>query len=154
MNKIDLSYTAGIIDGEGCITIEKHKNSGNQANVSGYTYVLQVSVLMANKWICYWLQEGFEGNVRRHVYRTQKHCEQWRWRVCSKLAYNFLIKIKPYLKLKQDQAELGLRFQKKKSSRHYGRYNPKTKIETQQEMSNYEEIKRLHHVGLEEYNGN
>jgi len=107
-----LSYTAGIIDGEGSICIGRHKSKTNR---SGYQIDLRVVVSNTNEWLCNWLQFQFDGSVHlSHRRSSPKQKPAYQWCVASKKAYLFLEQVSPYLQLKRQQAELAMTFQKRK----------------------------------------
>lgn len=107
MKKTDLAYFAGIIDGEGCITLAK--NTKTSAH-SGNTYYVVVTVSNTNEWLCQQLKFAFGGcfstNLEDHIkWKPQHH-----WSISCNKAKLFLEAILPYLKLKKPQAELALIF--------------------------------------------
>jgi len=101
-----LAYTAGIIDGEGCILIDQAKNKRYKA---GYRNELRVRVGNNSEWLCRWLKMQFGGHI---AYHAQEH--YWIWGVGTKQAASFLETILPYLQLKRYQAEIAIEFQKGK----------------------------------------
>ena len=109
MKKTDLAYIAGIIDGEGCIRIEKHSKQNRY-------YTLEVSVKMTWRWMPEFLHYSFGGVFRKLKLPegNPTHKEQWGWKVRGTMAVEFLKSIMPYLKLKKAEAELALLFQSKK----------------------------------------
>ena len=106
MNEIDLAYTAGIIDGEGCICLSLVK----EKNIRGRRQRLTVSVGNTDKRLTLWLKNMFGGHSVLQS-RTRNNKDYYQWRVSSKKASFFLSLILPYLKLKRRQAELGIEFQ-------------------------------------------
>lgn len=112
MKKTDLAYTAGIIDGEGCISIGKQTDRSSRR---GFTYSLQVNVKSVDEWLPAWLQFSFGGGL--HTYTNQADNCMWSWTITCKKASEFLKLIFPYLNLKRPQAEIALRFQARKCNR-------------------------------------
>lgn len=108
----DLAYAAGIIDGEGCITVIKQR----YATVGWPTnYALSVRVLTTDHVIVPWLQETFGGSYATYTDgRTIKGSigKERRWQLASAAAEKFLRAVMPWLKLKRPQAELALQFRK------------------------------------------
>lgn len=109
MNKFNLAYTAGIIDGEGSIGIAKHKSKSCKR---GYVFELSVQVSSSDEWLCQWLKFGFGGSISHSVNKTGN--PMWHWIIAARKASDFLKLILPYLKLKQPQAEIAVRFQDSK----------------------------------------
>jgi len=100
MTKIDHAYAAGIVDGEGSISIQ---------NYSSITS-LRVEVVNTDPRICLWLKERFDGRVYQHP-RTNGRRMLYKWTVASAAAGTFLKAICPYMILKKEQAEIALAYQ-------------------------------------------
>lgn len=122
MKRTDLAYTAGIIDGEGCISIYHFKS---KTSSRGYALVLEVSVTNTNEWLIHWLHFTFGGNVGPMKSKRPRSRDAFYWRLLSKKAAEFLDLIMPYLKIKKPQAEIGIKFQEH-HSKHKGRGHSKT----------------------------
>lgn len=99
-SEIDLAYLAGILDGEGCITISKYKSSSCK---QGYSYQIRVQVATKDPIItaeCLKIT-GF-GRVNKKQYKTGF---LYIWCTEAVSAYNVLKLVLPYLRLKTKQAE-------------------------------------------------
>ena len=112
MSKIDLAYTAGIIDGEGCIRIGQRRLHSNY---------IGVGVGSTSEWLINWLQFKYGGSVYSKKPWLANQKPQWGWDLRTRQAGDFLRMILPYLKLKRPQAELALAFQ---SRRRYRGHQP------------------------------
>ena len=110
MRKVDLSYIAGLFDGEGCISIAKC--SPRRIGNSPY-YRLEVAVVMANEYIPKLFQFHFGGRTYKKK-GMEYWRQQWQWHAGSEEAVDFLKAILPYLRLKRDEAKLALEFQSNK----------------------------------------
>ena len=116
MKKTDLAYIAGIIDGEGCIGIYKGKSGRKKKEY----YHLQVVVRMTNEWIIRWLYFAFPGSFSEHTYPKEiNRLKIWTWQLTGEKALIFLELIYPYLKLKKQQAEIAINFQKAKNIKNW-----------------------------------
>jgi len=103
-----LAYTAGIIDGEGCICISRKAENRYK---KGYSLFLQVTATNTKEWLGQWLKMQFGGFIFADTGRGNRQvC--WRWCVIGNDAIAFLEKVLPYLQLKKSQAELAIAFQK------------------------------------------
>lgn len=107
-----LAYTAGIIDGEGCITILNKPDCHSDK--------VYVDVTNTNQWICEWLKMQFGGRVRT----CKPHKLTWRptfkWYIEGNRAMEFLRLIIPYLNIKKTNAEVVIAYQsKRKMGGHY-----------------------------------
>ena len=113
MKKTDIAYMAGIIDGEGCIGIHRagKKPNGNPQ------YFLRVVIGMCNEYIPNLFRFYFGGQVIFCQPRKENWNPQWRWAVTYEQAAQCLKILLPYLRLKRDEAILGLKFQSNKKHR-------------------------------------
>lgn len=112
MKNTDLAYTAGIIDGEGCIHIRKQWDKRYKGC---YKYTMMVSLASTDEWLPRWLQLAWGGSVRLND--RSKDNPKWKsayqWQVASRIALLFLEAISPYLIIKKPQAEIAISFQKR-----------------------------------------
>ena len=116
MKKTDLAYIAGLIDGEGCISIVKKKDLIHGSS----NYDLRVSVNMTSEYLIQYLHFAFGGFWRERKKIEERHKQQWMWAVSGPKASEFLLTILPYLIIKKPQAELALRFQSTRRKGGYG----------------------------------
>ena len=93
MSEIDLAYTAGIIDGGGCVCLSRVKDKTIR-------YRLTVSVGNTDKRLVDWLKVTFRGYSVLQS-RTKGNKDYYQWRLHSQKASAFLSLILPYLKLKK-----------------------------------------------------
>jgi len=110
MKKIhDLSYLAGMFDGEGCISISHGAKSWN----------LSCYVTMAGEYIPRLFQFHFGGSIhhRKHNPAKMQWHDYYKWHIAANKAATFLEELLPYLRLKRPQAELAIKFQRRISSR-------------------------------------
>ena len=115
MERTDLAYAAGIVDGEGCITISKSK-MGN--------FQIQVRVVNTNEWLLQWLKFAFGGRVAP-LNDNRKEERGWKpnyyWYLRTEETKEFLKLIYPYLRIKKTQAEIVIKILKMrgKKGRHF-----------------------------------
>jgi hypothetical protein len=98
-NHIQNAYLAGIIDGEGTITLNKHKQG---------TYSAFIIVASTNRPLIDWIQQisGY-GQIYAGKPRKANHKVVYTWKVCkNENSFGFLNRIKPYLVIKKRQADL------------------------------------------------
>jgi hypothetical protein len=137
LSPFDIGYIAGIIDGEGTITILKNRDNRNR---SGYCYRQVVQVANTNRDVIEWLRQttglGYvavcNGNNGRKFYA---------WRIHGKDASKLLPIILPCLKIKRKNAELLLEYQKIMRPHRQRRYMGKDELEHAEKL--FEEIKKL-----------
>ncbi len=106
-----LAYTAGIIDGEGSICIQRGNNHCKSPS-------LKVFVTNTEEWICEWLKFQYGGCSNKNGKPPKENWKlSYRWIICANQALVFLELILPYLNLKRPQAELAIKFQRSKRCR-------------------------------------
>ncbi len=116
MKKIDLAYLAGILDGEGKISIVTN-NSGKYRNGKRRKRMqLLVFITNSNEWLINWVFFNFGGTIYKPKKKQSFYKQIYVWQISSAKALGFLKLILPYLKIKKPQAELAIKFQEKKSN--------------------------------------
>ena len=110
LNKIQLAYIAGILDGEGHISITRNMC---RTCVRGYRHRVQIAITNSELKLMRILKNWFGGHIQniqideKHNYRKQCYC--WKqWAVNEQL--EFLKLIEPYLFLKRRQAQICIDF--------------------------------------------
>lgn len=112
LETIELAYLAGIIDGEGCISV-----SYTYGKNKPYPRAL-LKVAMCDKAPINALKLFFGGRVEpQKVYGPQR--PQWIWRVHGAQARGILTLLLPYLRVKGPQAELALELQSLKARSYF-----------------------------------
>jgi hypothetical protein len=119
MNKEKFIYLAGIVDGEGHITIARHKTdkywkSDGTIGLRKKTNVMYQNVLGVRNTdlrLMDWLKETFGGNYYKDNRKTRP--EKWKISYCWHSTSNektelILLGILPYLILKREQAKIVL----------------------------------------------
>lgn len=101
----DLAYTAGIIDGEGCFAASN--SSGDFRSPTGSRSAVMLVVAMNDEIVVPWLERTFGGRVNSG---QGQHHNTFRWRLSGPALLEFLLHLRPYLRLKQEQADLCIAF--------------------------------------------
>jgi len=109
------AYLAGIIDGEGTVTLMKHHKNE--------TPCPSVSVANNNLELLKWIKSVFGGVISSKKKRLPHHNESYAWAIMQDRAIRFLNEIKQYLIIKKPQAELITRSYKAVTHRA-GKYTP------------------------------
>ena len=126
-DKAKYGYLAGIIDGEGCITI----GAGKKETCINYNAL--VLVQNTSKKLIDWLQANFGGQIYLSKKETEKNKEAWMWRLTKQKDIEILLlSILPYLIIKREQAKVLLNFVR------LGRTTP-----VESRLKAYEEIRAL-----------
>ncbi len=99
------AYVAGLIDGEGCISIAKYRQQRN--------FSVRVEIGMSSKamLLLKWVQEVYGGAIRLTRKKSEKWDAAYTWGVYGQKGSAFLRVIGPLLKLKQQNAKVALQLQ-------------------------------------------
>lgn len=144
------AYAAGIIDGEGCISIRKVPLKNR---IGIYEYSLTVLVNQTDGEAVDFLRGCFGGSIYKTHFDKQR-LAVYRWELRGNKASEFLKHIFSFLRIKKAQAELAQRFQlsiiKGADKRHERnqRGTPLTQFEREFRLWCYEEMqkmKAIHH---------
>lgn len=113
MDKLIVSYVAGLIDGEGSIVIGVSK-IGSKKDRKTPCHWLQVGITNTDKKLIDWLHNILGGHISDNSHspsrKNQRPC--WAWRIMSNEAKRFLEIIYPYVRIKRQQIKLAIEFQK------------------------------------------
>ena len=101
-----IPYTAGLIDGEGCIRLDKYPKKSPGHNIQ---YVLRVSVKMSNLQVLELMKEIWGGNIYVKK-KVDGRKQQWDWVIQALRARNMLKLVYPHLIVKQRQCKVALDF--------------------------------------------
>lgn len=85
----ELAYAAGLFDGEGSISLIRHRENR--------THSPQVSIASTDYEVVHWFQERFGGSVVTKQPRMSNHSVSYDWRLTDRRALAFLEIIRPYL---------------------------------------------------------
>jgi LAGLIDADG endonuclease len=109
-----LIWMAGFFDGEGCVSISRSQRKVKRG-LTSYSYILQVAVSQKNAAPLEIFYERFGGSLFDY---TSHGVTYWRWQLWSNYAAPMLETLLPYLVVKKDVAELGLRFYRTMKAQH------------------------------------
>ena len=155
IDAINLSYMAGIVDGEGSIFIARYKAKRLLSRLK-YRYQLKMCVVNTSKNLIVELHELFGGSTYLcHKRKITNHQLCWQWYNHGHETVKILKLLYPYLRLKKKQADIAFDFQKLYSLKRSpnGGYShgpiPANKEEYYQQTKFYQKMKRLHHIQFE-----
>jgi len=103
MKNTDKAYLAGIIDGEGCISVAGRKSGSRRGRY--LTPTLQVT--NTRRELLDWLYERYGGGIYAHmrtIQRGRKPC--WLWSCAGQKALKAIRDARPYMLLKCEQADI------------------------------------------------
>ena len=115
-------YVAGLIDGEGCISIYKV----DAPDYKRPKLQLQITVVLREGWLLRYLQNQWGGSLKRYARKVPQQAPVSRWRLGDLAAVPFLRAIEPYLLAKREQANIALHF--RASSGNDKRTNPLSQL--------------------------
>ena len=132
-----LAYLAGIVDGEGCIRIGLQNKEGQ-----AYNYRPSVSVGMVEDVVINLLKETFGGYIYvEPSVQGKRPIHRWHL-VKAPQVEACLLQIRPYLLIKQQQADLVLSL-----VQNYPKARKMSDLELQRRKELYLEVKKLNAVG-------
>ena len=108
MKKDDLIYLAGIVDGEGCVSVTYKTKARHER--------IRLTVSNTDRNLIDWLTSRVGGSVSKNQPKGNRK-PAYHWEIYSSKAFIVLTLLLPYLKLKKRQAELCLQFHTDKSKR-------------------------------------
>lgn len=116
VNLAKKAYIAGIMDGEGTVTLIRQHSNEN--------YSPEVSVANTSIKLLQWLKSNVGGGtIVRKKMRSERHKQAYTWKLRDNKALQLLREINRYLILRKPHAELILKKYKKLTPRN-GRYTP------------------------------
>lgn len=134
---MDIRYLAGLIDGEGCISVGKQTRKDM---ISPY-YHLRISIEMTSKEVINKIYQHYGGSLHKQKNRLNRKAV-YTWSITGKYAYELLSLLIPYLIIKRQEAILGKEFfEEIKLSK--GKWHKITREENIQRDSYYQMMKDL-----------
>ena len=138
MNKLtetEKAYMAGLLDGEGCVGINKEKS---RASAYPFTFAIRVIITNTDYNVICWLKEKTGIGCAYECKKGFK--ENWkfvhRWQIVSNEAREFLQIIYPYARIKKEIIDLVLGLERpEKKGKRYGKRTEK-EYENQKETFN------------------
>ena len=109
MNKFsdtEIAYTAGIIDGEGCIFAYRPNPKTHSRNIT-----IGVTVGITDMIIPCWLKAKYGGGLSEQAYSNKKWKSYATWGLTGPKCMTLLELLIPYLKIKKHQAYLAIECQ-------------------------------------------
>lgn len=107
INNNDLAYIAGLVDGEGCIDSIPSQEK--------YHYI-RVRTCNTNAKVIYWMKDIFGGSVYMQKGKNKGYKNVFIHSVTCVQAIKLLKRIYKFLRIKKEQAKVGLKFEKFKGN--------------------------------------
>lgn len=146
-SKEAIIYLAGIVDGEGCLCISKHKSNHNR----GYNHQARLEISNTDKRLLEWIKERFGGRVAVYSHAQQpKNSRQtsYRWICEGKRLTHICELIYPFSVIKKEQIEiiLQIRYSMQKPTSHKGKQCfqavPQSELDLRDDL--FMKLKKLH----------
>jgi hypothetical protein len=140
MKKYELSYFAGLMDGEGCFNINFNKKRN--------TYQARITMSNTNYVLVQWCQEHVGGKIYKRKKYSPHHKEKWEWMSWGDkdTLMKLLTDVLPFLVGKREQCKVLIRFQKTLNKKGE---NKKIDDRTKKQREGlYQQIKMLNVNGL------
>lgn len=147
----DFAYLAGLFDGEGCVSLVRVKDERayrefwSNFESDTYTPVLKVVLASTTRSIVYYLKELFGGSISCRSSNGTNRKPLYSWCIVSSAAIDFLNSILPYLRIKKEQALIGIAWQDTVKDRGPCSYSIEEK--ERRELL-YRQLKELNHRGI------
>lgn len=136
VSEVEKAYVAGLIDGEGHISILKHFHLKHNV----HSFRLRVGLTNTDGDTVHWFNSIFGGKLisrkTKSYYKTRYDCTLY-----SAHAGKFLEEIFPYLKIKRQRAAIAIHFAKR---RHLGM---RSQLEKKQDFEDFDLFKQLNRRG-------
>ena len=129
------------IDTDGNIGISKNQNRG---------YAQYLRATNTNFKRIQWLLDNFGGNYIKREYDNDAWKDQYLWSIFGFESYKLLKNIRPYLLLKQEQADTAIELYEKVSKWHYGKSKPIPKAKKDLQIKLYQNCRVLNKKGKPE----
>jgi hypothetical protein len=126
-----IAYIAGILDGEGCVQIQKCKLHNREIN---QTYKLQVRISNTDLRLINYINSIYPAYIYNSSEKRTNRKRQFVWHINGKKAGLFLSETMPYLIVKKQQVVLALDFLKT-YEKYYGIFGvPKDVLEYREKL--------------------
>lgn len=126
---LDPAYVAGIVDGEGCISIFRSRKQAKSGRYQWLTHQLVLTVANLDINLLNSLREAYGGGLH-----GVRYPDPHQWSVTGEAAEEVIRLIKPWLIVKAEQAKLALEFQEAGRGRSYGYKRPPELTEFREDM--------------------
>lgn len=84
LSKPEAAYIAGIIDGEGSVSIINQKRSKKKVK-SGYSLSMRITIVNSNKVLIDWLQKHIGGSIHQRKKYSTEHSQMYQLTITLKL---------------------------------------------------------------------
>jgi len=107
-----IAYIAGLFDGEGHITLYRSNSETWKRRFPRYE--IQIGVTNNDRNVIYWLKKLYGGSIRERFRDHPRWKTCYNWKLSSNQATDFLKKIRKYLRIKGERADIVIEFQERR----------------------------------------
>lgn len=140
----DYAYLAGMVDGDGTIGIFLNKSPSRISGGRTMSCGLQLMVIQKDGKVIDWLKGKWGGTIWKR--KTGNIC--YHWIIQNRKAYELIKRMKPFLKVKERQAEIAMSFQQRLNKgmiNKSGQYMSLTEREIGERKKLKLELQKLNH---------
>jgi hypothetical protein len=101
------AYAAGLVDGEGCVYVTNAARKG--VGQKSYSITVEIGMSVKALGLLRMMKREYGGTIKLSRPATEKWSEAHAWTVVGERAESCLLRLLPYLILKQEQARVALR---------------------------------------------
>lgn len=149
---ISPEYTAGFIDGEGCITLHRRAKEVAHSNSDQYQMVVIVSNTNIEPLLKF--SEQWGGTIRKLKRYQPHHRQRYNWRLSAHRSMKLLEDILHFLIIKREVAELCMEVQRENMQwQHRQLFHPITSELEAKRYRIWEEVRRLNQRGVKPSDG-
>lgn len=147
MSHVQLAYLAGLIDGEGSITVTRKRDTKGMR--FGYNFRPVVHVASTNRAVLHrvWKWTGRLGKVGKFDEPRANRKARYQWMIWSRQGSQLVRAVLPYLIVKRRQALAFLRFANLTRSCRSPSRNGLTDVQWRRQHELYAEIRKLNKRG-------
>jgi RNA repair pathway DNA polymerase beta family len=127
----ELAYLAGILDGEGHISIDRTEGA---KPTHAPIHFLQVGITNTDRDLIDNLSTLYGGHVGRTGIRDGHRKDCYRWRLTGPPAAKFLRELHPFLRIKRRQAEIAIEFAHEMATRQRGHGLTEHELDRREEL--------------------
>jgi hypothetical protein len=140
LSDVDLAYIAGIVDGEGCIIIEKRTTTLLNGEKNPL-YKACVKVGNNDEKLIDWLIKKVGGGYKSVDIREGKN-NNYKWQLSQTMTLKLLILLKPYLVIKKEQVDVICDFRKSYENVYSRNGTPREIVDFRE--SCYKKLQNMH----------
>ena len=145
LSKGQIGWLAGIIDGEGSISIHR---MNEKETIGGIRHRLDLSIVNTNKDMILLIQSWFGGSfwIKNKKDTNPNHKTCYRWRIEGLRSVPIIKMVYPYLVIKKSQATIALEFSKTLRSIFSDTRNPITNDVLDKRQNLHVQIKSINQM--------